>query len=130
MALGARITSLTTPTAIRDAFHLPTSIRTSPFENVTGYLNHDGGWAVAADATSLMLQKVKAFEAQGAAKVFSGKKVVELVKREVEGKVVTRGVKCADGSEYEADLVVLATGAWSASAFPELKLQEKFTATG
>ena len=52
-------------------------------------------------------------------KVLRGKTVIGLV-REDDGR--TRGVTLADGSSIRADLVVVASGSWTASTFRELAL--------
>ncbi|THH33067.1 hypothetical protein EUX98_g1151 [Antrodiella citrinella] len=122
VSLGARISTLSTPSAVRSVF--PSTVSTGSFEDLTGYVNHDGGWATAATAMSRILQKVKDLGAT----VIAGKAVTSLLKRDTDG--TTRGVKCADESEYEADLVVLAAGSWMASAFPDQGLQAKCVATG
>ncbi|KAH8087840.1 FAD dependent oxidoreductase [Cristinia sonorae] len=121
ISLGARIDTLSTPGAVRSAF--PSGIKTGSFDNTTGYLNHDGGWASAAAAMSTILRKVTSLGAT----VLPSKTVTSLIKNN-DGK--TAGVDCADGSEYNADLVVLAAGSWMASAFPNLGLQHQLTATG
>jgi len=121
VALGARITPLPSPSAIRSVF--PSSVPTSSFEGVTGYINHDGGWASASASMSRMLEKVKALGGN----VLVDKAVTGLIKGD---GAKTKGVKVANGEEYEADLVVLAAGSWMASAFPDLGLQSKCVATG
>ena len=59
-------------------------------------------------------------------KVIPAKAVSNLIQK--DGKTV--GVNCEDGSSYDADLVVIASGSWTASAFPGLHLEEKCLATG
>ncbi|CAL1711342.1 unnamed protein product [Somion occarium] len=120
VALGARIETLAEPAAIRARF--PADVKTASFEGMSGYLNRDGGWAFAAQGIQLLLSKVNALGGT----VVPSKSVVKLLQR--EGK--THGVECADGSSYEADLVVIASGSWTASAFPDLDLGAKCLATG
>jgi sarcosine oxidase/L-pipecolate oxidase len=60
-------------------------------------------------------------------KVLPGKTVQELIKDE---RGQTKGVRCTNGSEYGANIVVLALGSWTAGTFPSLKLMEKCLATG
>ncbi len=86
------------------------------------YINHDGGWAEATKAMTLAIEKVRAL----GGKVLEAKGVESLVKT----SGVTSGVKCIDGSVLEAELVILATGAWTASTFPDLRLEERCRATG
>ena len=92
------------------------------FDDAHGYYNKDGGWADAAGAVKHLLEKVKSAGVQ----VLSGKEVSNLLKE--KDKIC--GVKCKDGSEYLADIVVIASGAWTAAAFPELSLKDKAMATG
>lgn len=88
-----------------------------------GYLNLDGGWAAAAHGVSSAIRKVIAMGGT----VVPGKVVRQLI-RTPEGR--TAGVECADGTRFDADLVILASGAWTASAFPELRLGDMLVATG
>ncbi|KAH9834008.1 FAD dependent oxidoreductase [Rhodofomes roseus] len=88
----------------------------------SGYINQDAGWVHSSRAVELLLDKVKKLGGT----IVPGKTVARLSK-DSSGK--TAGVKCADGSEYIAECVVLAAGAWTASAFPELKLEESCVAT-
>lgn len=89
---------------------------------MSGYFNRDGGWAFAAQGVRLLQSKVEYL----GGKVFAAKPVSKLIQH--DGK--TTGVQCTDGSSYEADLVVIASGSWTASAFPNLNLREKCLATG
>ena len=118
--LGARITDLVTPAAVRGVF--PPGVRTGAFEGMVGYLNADSGWAAAAQGVEILLKRVRATGAV----VVPGKAVDGLVKS--GGK--TTGVKCKDGSSYDAGLVVVASGSWTPSSFPKLDLKGKCLATG
>lgn len=89
-----------------------------------GFLNFDGGWAFAEGGVARAIELVRI----RGGKVLARKEVIQLLKSD-NGKR-TRGVRCKDGSEFEADIVVIATGSWTASAFPELRLGEKCLATG
>ncbi|KAI0079301.1 FAD dependent oxidoreductase [Panus rudis PR-1116 ss-1] len=120
VANGARIEPLNTEEAIRAVF--PPNVKTGSFEGKSGYINRDGGWANASQGIKLMMDKVLAL----GGRIVPGKAVVDLMKR--DGK--TAGVRCADGSEIEADLVVIASGSWTASNFPGLDLGSKCLATG
>ncbi|KAI0692103.1 FAD dependent oxidoreductase [Cytidiella melzeri] len=121
VASGARIKDLQNAAEIRKIF--PPSAQTSSFEGFAGYINYEGGWAFASQGVSLLIDKVTKLGAQ----VVPGKAVVDLVK-DRDGK--TTGVRCADGSSYEADLVVVASGSWTPSTFPKLDLYDKCLATG
>ncbi|KAI0783071.1 FAD dependent oxidoreductase [Abortiporus biennis] len=120
VALGARIEKFSSPDAIRTLFS--GDIELGSFDGRTGYLNKDGGWAFAAQGVSRLQSKVEAL----GGKVIPGKAVTSLLQK--DGK--TSGVKCADGSEYEAELVVLASGSWTASTFTTLDLKKTCLATG
>ncbi|OAX43656.1 FAD dependent oxidoreductase [Rhizopogon vinicolor AM-OR11-026] len=126
---GAKVERLGSAESIRAQF--PSDFRDSDrigaFASLdvssTSYINHDGGWAEAERAVSILMEHVK----KCGVKVLPGKAVQELTKDE---RGQTRGVRCADGSEYGADVVVLALGSWTASAFPSLNLMGKCLATG
>lgn len=70
--------------------------------NAYGYLNLDGGWVDSKKGVEIAIQAVRDLGGQ----IHSGKEVSELLKTDSR----TRGVKCKDGSEFEADIVVIATG--------------------
>lgn len=120
VALGAAVQPLSTSGAIRAV--LPSGVRVGALGHRTGYLNRDGGWANAAQGVSLLLGRVASL----GGKVIPGKSVRKLVR----GGGATKGVECSDGTIYDAALVVLATGSWTASAFPEINLGQRFLATG
>ena len=120
VALGARIEYLSNPDEVRKIF--PASVNIAVPEHARGYLNRDGGWAFASQGISRMMDKVTAL----GGKILPGKPVSELLK--TDGR--TTGVRCEDGSVFDADLVVLSAGSWTASAFPELSMQEQCLATG
>jgi len=91
----------------------------------SGYFNYDGGWADAQKGIEQALLKVKELGGE----VYAGKTVNGLLKTPDGSR--TCGVECSDGSVYNADLVVMATGAWTASAVPELSpLASMANATG
>lgn len=126
---GAKVERLVSPASIRAQFPLDlhSSGRLGTFTSLdvssTSYINHDGGWAEAERAVSLLMDHVK----KRGVKVLPGKVVQKLVKDE---RGQTTGVRCADSSEYEANVVVLALGSWTASTFPSLNLKGKCLATG
>ncbi|PIL33413.1 hypothetical protein GSI_04035 [Ganoderma sinense ZZ0214-1] len=119
-AVGAAVEPLLNSKDIRSVF--PSAANVSVPDNARGFINRDGGWAFASQGILRMMDKVTTL----GGKIIAGKAVSELCRS--DGKVST--VRCADGSTYEADLVVLATGSWSASAFPNLGLDTKCVATG
>lgn len=123
VALGGRLTELIGADDIRGAF--PDGVRTASFKNRKGYVNHDNGWADAGQGMALMIQKVEAL----GGKFITGKTVSGLL-RENGNNTVTVGVRCSDGTVYEAALVILSLGSWTASALPELGLEKRCLATG
>lgn len=120
MAVGAIVEPLLDPKAIRSVF--PSSAKVSVPDGAKGYINRDGGWAFASQGIQRMMDNVTSL----GGKIIPGKAVSELTRS--NGRV--SAVRCTDGSVYDADFVVLATGSWSASAFPDLGLSTKCLATG
>lgn len=120
VALGLRVKNLENPEAIRNVF--PPGVKIASFEGRAGHLNLDSGWANAFQGTSVLLSKVVALGGT----VIPGKKVKELIRR--GGK--TTGLETVDGTVFEAELVIVATGSWTASAFPTLEVGEMCLATG
>lgn len=127
LQLGARIDELTSVDAIRSIFPPAVPLSSDTYTSAAGYLNRDGGWAAAAMGVERLLRRV----IKDGGTVLGGKAVVELVKVAEEGDAMkTVGVRCADGTVYDADLVVIASGSWTPSAFPTLDLKGKCLATG
>ncbi|KAF7321586.1 DAO domain-containing protein [Mycena kentingensis (nom. inval.)] len=120
--LGVRVKQLETPEDLRSVF--PSAVSTGDFAGHTGFLNLDGGWAHAGQGVSILLDKVTNL----GGKILSGKHVVELVCE--PDKLKTSGVRMSDGTMISADLVVLATGSWTASAFPKTSIGDLYRATG
>ncbi|KIM81419.1 hypothetical protein PILCRDRAFT_8774 [Piloderma croceum F 1598] len=120
IAIGSRVNVLKDGDAIRSVF--PKGVKVASFQDSSGYLNFDGGWANAAQGIRLMTANVIA---QGG-NVISGKSVVKLLRQNHK----TTGVQFADGTTFYASLVVLATGSWTASTFPDLDFRGKCFATG
>ncbi|KZT21123.1 FAD dependent oxidoreductase [Neolentinus lepideus HHB14362 ss-1] len=117
LAMGARVQNLPDKTKIQAV--LPTGVRTGLFK---GYISRDGGWVDAAKATSLMISKVRETGGQVHAE--------KLVRKLIRENDKTAGVECADGTTFMGDLVIIATGSWTASNFPEMRLEEKCVAAG
>ncbi|PKS11534.1 hypothetical protein jhhlp_003299 [Lomentospora prolificans] len=86
-----------------------------------GYLNTTSGWADAAKGIKWLLDKVKA---TGRVEFVSGT-VEKLVRDDAKGEV--KGVKLKEGSTLEAELVVVAAGAWTGTL---VDLRGLVTATG
>ncbi|KAH9067603.1 FAD dependent oxidoreductase [Lactarius vividus] len=101
--------------AVRSAV-FPPDVRIGPWlERASGYVNLDSGWALAARGVEKMMARVVAL----GGKVIGGKAVTGLVRE--DGR--TTGVRLADGSSMSAQLVVIASGSWTASTFRELDLR-------
>lgn len=127
LSLGCILVPFPDPKSIRSAF--PSGVRVGSFEGdrlasqrLTGYLNRDCGWADAGQGVEILLSRVKELGVV----VQPGKFVAGI--NQAGGKAT--GVTCTDGTIYEADLVVIATGSWTPSAFPGLDLEGKCLATG
>ncbi|TFY82998.1 hypothetical protein EWM64_g1011, partial [Hericium alpestre] len=120
VALGSRITILENTESVRAIF--PSDVKTGAFVNGPGYLNLDGGWARAAEGVRRMTSAVVSFGGI----VLPGRSAASLVME--EQKVV--GIRCSNGEIITGDIVVLATGAWTASTFGNLNVGDKCLATG
>ena len=120
VSVNANIQTLSNPEAIRSVF--PNTAKLGLSDTARGFLNRDGGWAFASQGIQRMMEKVTAL----GGKIVAGKPVSSLSR--TDGKV--SAVCCVDGSVYEADIVVLAAGSWSASSFPDLGLDGQCLATG
>ncbi|KAK7045622.1 hypothetical protein VNI00_007455 [Paramarasmius palmivorus] len=120
VAQGLRVRKLANPGELRGVFPPQATVSLSRSK---GYINYDGGWADAGRATSLMTSKVMSM----GGKIIPGKTVKALLR---ENGKETRGVECVDGTIFEADLVVIATGSWTPSTFPDLGLNGNCLSTG
>ncbi|KAJ7691752.1 FAD dependent oxidoreductase [Mycena rosella] len=86
----------------------PPAAHVGDFSDLAGYLTRDGGWVEAARGSPPCTAKSLGEE--------RGQR--------------TTGVRCSDGTVFDADLVVLATGSWTGSAFPGVPTGGLFQATG
>jgi sarcosine oxidase / L-pipecolate oxidase len=120
IGLGASLKWLDNEDALRGVF--PPGVRIGPLSRFNGYLNREGGWADASQGIQFLMSQVIALGAN----IHTNKCATELIRKDEK----TIGVRCADDSEYYADLVILSTGSWTPSSFPELNLQEQCLATG
>ncbi|KAH8828220.1 FAD dependent oxidoreductase [Flagelloscypha sp. PMI_526] len=89
---------------------------------LTGYLNSDNGWADAG----LAIRSLHSALRDLGCRFELGKDVTELVQRDG----LTCGVSCADGSQFLAKMTIIATGAWTSSSFPSLRMEALAKATG
>ncbi|KAJ7209719.1 FAD dependent oxidoreductase [Mycena pura] len=120
--MGVRVVPLNTSAALREAF--PPEVRVGSLSDYSGYLNKESGWANASQGVSVLMSKVTALNG----KIVPGKTAMELIRPGPSLK--TTGVRCSDGTVFEADLVVLATGSWTASVFPDVSTGNTYCATG
>ncbi|KAL4079283.1 FAD dependent oxidoreductase [Scleroderma citrinum] len=132
---GSRVLALPDAESIRSVFpkSLQTTIPTQDycdslgsFTSYTGYISHDCGWTEATRAVKILIDTI----VSRGVKIEGGKEVVMLLRSGPDGSGYTHGVKCRDGSMYFADRVIVATGSWTASNFPELELDKMCLATG
>ena len=77
-----------------------------------GYYIPQGGWSPSGRVVTLLAQQAE----QAGAKLVPGAAFAELIGN--DGKVT--GVKTRAGDNYEADVVVLAAGAWTPQLLPDL----------
>ncbi|KAF8342678.1 FAD dependent oxidoreductase-domain-containing protein [Cantharellus anzutake] len=88
-----------------------------------GYVNLEGGWAFASKGLECARKTVE----QLGGRVVGGKKVVQLVfddddpgtNEVVGGEGKCKGVKLEGGMVLDADVTIVATGAWTGSLFGE-----------
>ncbi|OWZ27071.1 sarcosine oxidase [Cryptococcus neoformans c45] len=86
-------------------------LKDADMENWKGLYVKKGGWVAARNALNSVgheLRKLGVKSAFGSAGTFASLLLAD------DGKVV-KGVRAADGTEWQGDLVVFATGAWSPS---------------
>lgn len=140
LAAGCRVVPLPTVSDIKQIF--PPGIQLGETVNARdqsgqatnlAYLNRDGGWVAATVAMKALLRRVRTYEGQGLT-ILTGRRVTRL-ELDSDGRAV--GVRVStDGSNGEealtGDVVVLATGAWSSSLFPDpsFGLSKLMKATG
>jgi len=122
LALGVRVLNLEDKEKRKGIFAGGIELGSAFTRDCFAYLNQDGGWVYAEGGTRRALENVRVLGGT----VVGGKAVNELVKE--NGRTV--GVRCADSSVYSAELVVLATGSWTPSTFPESLPQSQCLATG
>ena len=125
LALGVRVMDLEDEEKRKSVFGSDVELGTAFTRNSFVYLNQDGGWVYAEGGTRRALENVRAL---GGAVI--GDKTVEGLVKENGGTGRTAGVRCSDRSVYSAELVILATGSWTPSAFPGTVSQSQCLATG
>ncbi|KAF5323793.1 hypothetical protein D9619_012943 [Psilocybe cf. subviscida] len=119
VSCGTRVRVLNDGDAVRTVF--PDAVVTGVFKG-PAFFNYDGGWANAGKGTARLIEHVQRL----GGKVISSKGVKRLLRE--NGR--TTGIECTDGSIFNSSLVILATGSWTPSAFPELDLGQICLASG
>jgi sarcosine oxidase/L-pipecolate oxidase len=125
LAAGARVERISTPEELQAAKIFPEGLELGDLLNPPMLHNFEGGWAEAAEGVKRCIELVR----EMGGKVIGGKKAVGVTRGEGEGGKVN-GVRFEDGSVMDADIVVLATGSWTAPSFPDLKLDKHVFASG
>jgi sarcosine oxidase/L-pipecolate oxidase len=120
--LGADVTEIKDEASFKSYFPLPND-SVGSFSYDLGYVNRDGGWANATKAVTLLLNEVRGLGGD----VHGGTEVSGL-RSDTGGRVI--GVELVSGDTLNGDIVVVATGAWTPSLFPDQGLQTKLLATG
>lgn len=95
------------------------------------YFNQNGGWVNATAAMTRMIALAKGLGAQ----FLTGHVFVDVMFKTEPGKKAQRvvGIKTANGDVLDADIVVLAMGAWTPSSLcsrPDLGIADKVVASG
>lgn len=117
-ALSAKIQELPSPAAIRAAYG------TGGGNGAWGYINRRSGWADAERCMDWLHAQVRA---TGRVSFINGTAASLVCSTYNKRTPQVRGVKLADGAELQADLTVLATGAWTPSL---IDLSRRAVATG
>ncbi|CAE6470964.1 unnamed protein product [Rhizoctonia solani] len=82
------------------------------------YFNKDGGWVAATVGMQALLRRTRTYEGRGLT-ILTGGRVTGL-ELDSEGRAVGVRVDTNDKKEVlAADVIVLATGAWTSSLFPD-----------
>jgi len=111
-----------------------------PATNLSGYINHQAGWAEAERACQVMVDVIISMGAQ----ILPGKEVKRFMLEDAEQasydthgegfgkadqpKPRITGVVLSDETQMSADLVVVATGAWTPQLFAGLGLDSSAAA--
>eukprot|EP00741_Cyanophora_paradoxa_P021016 tig00021326_g20288.t1 len=87
-----------------------------------GYLNPNSGWGHAKETVEFLAKEAEA----AGVRLLAGRRVVSYCGAASEGGRAS--VACADGATFEADVVLLAAGAYTPTLLPELRGWLKATA--
>jgi sarcosine oxidase/L-pipecolate oxidase len=95
---------------------LPDAVATGAlFETGKGYHNANGGWAAASKAMDALLENVRRL----GARVEAGLKMKDLLLDDGNPQRV-KGVLLEGGESIDADLIILAMGAWTPSVLSRI----------
>ncbi|KAG9094764.1 hypothetical protein FRC06_010499 [Ceratobasidium sp. 370] len=130
IAAGSRVTLLPTVPDIKQVFPVGITVgeiaEAQDPEGIVAknscYFNSDGGWVGATTAMNALLRRVKGYEGRGV-NILTGRRVTGL-EMDTEGRAVGVRFTRNEGQGEEervltANVIILATGAWSSSLFPD-----------
>lgn len=110
---GKSVASLDGPEAFQARY--PKEVEKGTFEGEVGYFNPHCGWANARGAMDAVCDRVRA-----AGVSFAVGEAASLVYEDERAGKDVKGVRTKAGETLMADLVILATGSWTASLLPEM----------
>jgi glycine/D-amino acid oxidase-like deaminating enzyme len=132
-------TSNSTPDTTTSTSSAETGNRLGPATNLSGYINHQAGWAEAERACRVMVDIIKSVGAE----ILPGRQVKRFILQDPEPgaydvhgesfgtvdqpKPRITGVSLSDGTQINGDLVVVATGAWTPQLFAGLGFDSAVT---
>ncbi|KAM0751776.1 FAD dependent oxidoreductase [Meredithblackwellia eburnea MCA 4105] len=93
----------------------PDGIEKGKWEGYVSYKNEAGGWADSRGAVVDVLDRVRRLGVR-----FGAGEADQLLFGDVNGVKDVRGVRTKEGDSFFADLIILATGAWTSTLLPEL----------
>ena len=122
-AMGARVVQMTDSDTIASRF--PPGVPLGDMSTLSGYINLDGGWAHATLGIQACMEQIVSLGGQ----IEGGHHVVGLSYDDAHR---VTGVKLQSGATLTAEVIVIATGSWTPSAFAteNLGLSDRFLATG
>ncbi|GAB1523452.1 hypothetical protein RhiTH_006600 [Rhizoctonia solani] len=126
LAAGCRVELLPKVTDVRRCFPAGVALgeiaaakdENSGLARNWAYFNKDGGWVAATVGMKALLRRARTYEGRGLT-ILTGHRVTGL---EIDQQGQAVGVKVTTNGNAEifsADVLVLATGAWSSSLFPD-----------
>lgn len=116
---GVRVKRLHSSTELAPHFPIGLKLGKTLMSDFEGYLNCDGGWANAKQGVELAMARIRRL----GGRIEPDKCVCEISSDGL-------GVKLEDGTVTRANLIVIASGSWTPSAFPGLDVAQRVVATG